>query len=102
MVRNQYHITHQALIFININLSLAKFDIELKRDGFGPQPFFECLVVESQDDEIIGYCLYFYGYITRSGRSIIMEDILITKAWRNKGIGTALWAEVMKVGPTVQ
>ncbi|KAK7482871.1 hypothetical protein BaRGS_00025904 [Batillaria attramentaria] len=76
----------------------------LKRDGFGKEKYFDCLVAEpvtpdgsGEGGQLIGYVLFFYIYSTWEGRACYMEDLYVTPEWRGKGIGTALWVEVTKI-----
>lgn len=75
----------------------------LKRDGFGDNTYFHCMVAElpspdgSGGGKLIGYALFFYIYSTWEGPACYLEDLYVTPAWRGKGIGTALWVEVTKV-----
>uniref|UniRef100_A0A4W5RPG3 Spermidine/spermine N1-acetyltransferase family member 2b n=1 Tax=Hucho hucho TaxID=62062 RepID=A0A4W5RPG3_9TELE len=78
---------------------------ELERDGFSPNPFYECLIAEVPDEHktkdgytIVGYALYFYTYSTWKGRSVYMEDLYVMPDFRGKGIGKGLMAKVAQVG----
>ncbi|KAK7482850.1 hypothetical protein BaRGS_00025883 [Batillaria attramentaria] len=46
--------------------------------------------------QLVGYVMYYYTYSPWRGRACCMEDIYVEPAWRGKGVGTALWAEVTK------
>ncbi|KAL8625028.1 hypothetical protein ACOMHN_012037 [Nucella lapillus] len=74
----------------------------LRRDGFGPERSFHCLVAEatggaSNDKTMIGYCLYYYIYSIWEGKCCFMQDLYVIPQWRSKGIGTALWVEATKI-----
>lgn len=74
----------------------------LQRDGFGDNPLFQCIVAETDGEnlekkEIIGYVIFYYTYSTWEGKALYMEDIYVTPAFRNKGIGTSLWSHVAKI-----
>ncbi|KAJ7996160.1 hypothetical protein DPEC_G00234180 [Dallia pectoralis] len=78
---------------------------ELERDGFSPNPFFQCLIAEVSDENmttdgytVVGYALYFYTYSTWEGRSVFMEDLYVMPDFRGKGIGKGLLAKVAQVG----
>lgn len=69
---------------------------ELRRDGFGPQPLFECLIAED-DGEAAGFALYFPIYSTWRGPSLHLEDLFVVPEHRSRGIGKALLARVAAI-----
>jgi GNAT superfamily N-acetyltransferase len=69
----------------------------LLRDGFGPQPFYECLMAE-YDGKPAGFALYFFNYSTWMGRpGIYLEDLFVYPDLRGLGIGKALLQRVAAV-----
>ncbi len=60
------------------------------------QEFFKCLVAEKDNKEIIGIAVYFVAYYTWVGKSLYLDDLVVKKAYRNNGIGTALLEEIKK------
>ncbi len=68
---------------------------ELIREGFGENPLFHCFVAEVQE-EIVGIALIYYRFSTWKGRSIHLEDLIVKESMRGTGLGSALYAEVMK------
>jgi GNAT superfamily N-acetyltransferase len=69
----------------------------LLRDGFGPQPVFECLIAE-HDGQPAGLALYFYNYSTWVGRpGLYIEDLFVEPELRGLGIGKALLQQVAAV-----
>lgn len=61
-----------------------------KNAGFGPNPVWWSLVAEV-DGKIIGIALYYIRYSTWKGTSMYLEDIVVTEAYRGKGIGKQLF-----------
>ncbi|OYX86560.1 MAG: GNAT family N-acetyltransferase [Flavobacteriales bacterium 32-34-25] len=70
---------------------------DLIRDGFGNQPLFHVFVAEIEL-EIVGIALYYYRYSTWKGKIIHLEDLVVKKERRGKGIGYALYSEIIKQG----
>jgi GNAT superfamily N-acetyltransferase len=69
----------------------------LLRDGFGPNPFYSCLIAE-HDGQPAGFALFFYNYSTWMGRPVIyLEDLFVLPEFRGLGIGKALLRRVAAV-----
>jgi len=67
---------------------------QLERDGF-TEKLFKVIVAEYKQ-EIIGIALYFPRYSTWKGKCIHLDDIIVTKKYRRKGIGKKLIDLVIK------
>lgn len=70
---------------------------DLVKDGFGENPLFSTFVAEI-DREIIGVALYYYRYSTWKGKTIHLEDLIVTESKRGTGAGFALYSEIIKEG----
>jgi GNAT superfamily N-acetyltransferase len=68
----------------------------LIKDGFGSQPKFRGLIAEWQG-QAIGYALFFGFYSSWKGSGIFLEDLFVREAFRGRGIGRALLAEVARI-----
>lgn len=68
---------------------------ELQRDGFGAHPSFKVFIAEIPG-KIVGMALFYERYSTWKGRSIHLEDLIVSDAFRGKGVGKALYAKVME------
>jgi GNAT superfamily N-acetyltransferase len=69
----------------------------LLRDGFCPNPFYQCLIAE-HDGRPAGFALYFFNYSTWVGRpGIYLEDLFVLPELRGLGIGKALLKQVAAV-----
>lgn len=68
---------------------------ELENEGFSENPLFTCFVAELED-EIVGAALVYYRFSTWKGRTLHLEDLIVKEVHRGKGIGEALYKQVMK------
>jgi len=70
---------------------------ELACHGFGPNPFYQCIIAE-WDGEPAGFAFYFFDYSTWMGRpGLYLEDIFVYPRFRGLGIGKALLKQVAVV-----
>ncbi|RZS99048.1 GNAT family N-acetyltransferase [Aquimarina brevivitae] len=68
---------------------------DLEREGFGDTPIFTCFVAEL-DKHIVGIALVYYRFSTWKGRTIHLEDLIVSESHRGTGIGMALYKKVME------
>ncbi|WP_088324108.1 GNAT family N-acetyltransferase [Polaribacter tangerinus] len=68
---------------------------DLVRDGFSDVPKFKVYVAE-QDNVIIGIALFYERFSTWKGRTIHLEDLIVTKSKQKIGAGKALYTAVLK------
>jgi GNAT superfamily N-acetyltransferase len=68
----------------------------LERDGFGPNPYYFCLIAE-HDGHTAGYALCFYKYSTWVGPGIFLEDLFVEPELRGLGIGKLLLQKVAAI-----
>ncbi|HEY1575930.1 MAG TPA: GNAT family N-acetyltransferase [Terracidiphilus sp.] len=72
-------------------------EADLLRDGFGPNPYYWCLIAE-QNGEPAGFALCFYSYSTWVGKpGVYLEDLFVLPKFRGFGIGKALLQKVAAV-----
>lgn len=70
---------------------------DILRDGFGPKPYFHCLIAE-WDGVVAGFSLYFFQYATWEGRpSLYLEDVFVREPFRRRGIGAALFQRLAQI-----
>ena len=77
----------------------SRFTAEVfRRDGFGPQPAFACLLADL-DGQAMGYALQCDDYDTdRLCRSVYLADLYVETAARGRGFGRALMAAAARAG----
>jgi GNAT superfamily N-acetyltransferase len=69
----------------------------LIRDGFGPNPFYRCLIAD-YDGQPAGFAFYFFNYSTWVGRpGIYVEDLFVLPQFRRLGIGRELLRQVAAI-----
>ena len=76
----------------NVTLSVS----QLEEDGFGKHPYYYFLVAEI-NQKIIGLSFYWIRYSTWKGKFLYLEDFVIKKEYRRKGIGSKLFEATIKI-----
>jgi GNAT superfamily N-acetyltransferase len=72
-------------------------EADLLRDGFGPNPYYFCLIADF-DCRPAGFAFYFFNYSTWMGRpGLYLEDIFVQPEFRGRGIGKALLEKVAAI-----
>ena len=67
---------------------------DLEKSAFGNPPDFQCLVAEVKG-QVLGMALYYHRFSTWKGKSIHLEDLIVTQKYRHQGIGKALFEAVL-------
>ncbi len=65
--------------------------------GFGPNPIWWALVAEV-DGHVEGFALYYVRFSTWKGQRMYLEDFIVTKDMRGKGLGKLLFDELIREG----
>ena len=73
-----------------VTVSLEHFT----ESGFGSKPVWEALVAEV-DGAIQGFALYYIRFSTWKGQRLYLEDFIVTKEMRGKGLGKLLFDQVL-------
>jgi GNAT superfamily N-acetyltransferase len=72
-------------------------EADLLKHGFGPNPFYFCLIAEL-DGQPAGFAFYFFNYSTWKGRpGLYLEDLFVQPEFRGLGIGKALLERVAAI-----
>ena len=71
---------------------------QLRKYGFGENRYFETLLCEMNNGEIIGMALYFFTFSTFVGKpSLYLEDLVVLEDHRQQGAGKALFKALAQV-----
>ncbi|MEZ4553074.1 MAG: GNAT family N-acetyltransferase [Dehalococcoidia bacterium] len=71
---------------------------ELSRHLFGPRPYAEVLLAETESGENTGFALFFHNFSTWEGKpGIHLEDLFVRPEFRAQGYGRALLAAVARI-----
>ena len=70
---------------------------ELEDDGFGTHPYYS-FVVAKKNNKLIGMAFYFIRYSTWKGKVLFLEDFIVKKEYRGKGVGAKLFEHTIKIG----
>ncbi|MEZ4906387.1 MAG: GNAT family N-acetyltransferase [Saprospiraceae bacterium] len=57
---------------------------------------FNTFVAEDENGKILGMALFFFAYYTWVGKSLYLDDIVVSEKFRGQGIGTKLLTKVME------
>ncbi len=69
---------------------------DLLMDGFGDRPAFQGVIAE-RNGKIEGMALLYERYSTWKGRTLYLEDLIVTESARGQGIGKALLSECISI-----
>jgi len=71
---------------------------ELRRHLFGPHPYAEVLIAETDEGEPAGFALFFHNFSTWEGRpGIWLEDLFVKPGFRRRGYGRALLTRLAQI-----
>lgn len=68
---------------------------QMEEDGFGENPIFGFLVADN-NGYLEGTSIYYYRYSTWKRKRLYLEDLVVRKDLRGKGIGTLLFEATMQ------
>ncbi len=74
-----------------VTISLEQF----KESGFGEHPIWWAFVAE-EPQQIIGFALFYLRFSTWKGPRMYLEDIIVTEAYRGRGIGYLLMQQLIQ------
>lgn len=68
----------------------------MQREGPGGSQNYDLFVAEDAG-RIVGISLYFFSYSTWKGKSLYIDDLIVTEAYRGRGIGKRLFDATARV-----
>lgn len=72
-------------------------EAQVRRDGFGPDRRFECLLVE-RDGAVVGLAAFIQDYATWTGQSgMFVHDLILEESARGGGVGRKLMAALASI-----
>ncbi len=77
--------------------------VKLDRDAFGqhlfgPRPFAEVILAETDGGEVVGFALFFHNFSTWEGcPGIYLEDLFVRPEYRGAGYGKALLVALARI-----
>ncbi len=70
---------------------------DIVRDGFGPNPYFYCLLAE-MEGRTVAFALYFFKWSTWKGSACLhLEDLFVEPEYRGLQIGFRLLKELARI-----
>jgi diamine N-acetyltransferase len=63
---------------------------------------FQCLIAETDDNEIAGFASYFFTYYSWTGKGLYLDDLYIKDAFRKQSIGKKLLDAVITLAKDEQ
>jgi len=91
-----FNLVKELSIFEKAEEKVANTIERMEMEGFGDNPAFKFFVAEV-NGQIVGMALYYFSYSTWKGRSLYIDDLIVTEAFRKKGIGDQLFQKVFEV-----
>ncbi|TXK51973.1 GNAT family N-acetyltransferase [Pontibacter qinzhouensis] len=88
-----YNLIKELALFERAPQEVTNTIEDMERDGFGENHIFSFFVAEKAD-QLIGIALYYTAYSTWKGKTIYLEDLIVTESQRRTGVGRKLFDAV--------
>ena len=62
---------------------------------------FQCFVSEAANKDIVSFASFFFAYYSWNGKSIYLDDLYVTDAYRKQGIGKLFLEEIVALAKKV-
>ncbi len=86
---------NELAVFEKLPNEVELTENDLIKDGFTNNPKFKTFVAE-ENNTIIGMALFYERYSTWKGKTVHLEDLMVTQSKRGIGAGKALYSAVLK------
>ena len=67
---------------------------KMENDGFGDEPIYDLFIAEKKN-KIIGIAITYFRFSTWKGKVLYLEDLIINKKYRRRGIGYKIIKKVL-------
>jgi diamine N-acetyltransferase len=84
---NEFAVFQKTPEKVSITLEQMKVD----------QDHFQCFVAEADSKEIVGFASFFFAYYSWSGKALYLDDLYVTEAFRNQGLGRRLLETIINL-----
>jgi GNAT superfamily N-acetyltransferase len=71
-------------------------EVDIIDAAFGENPWIYIYVAEVES-HVVGMALYYFSFSTWKGRSLHLEDLIVKEAYRQYGIGKALFQKTIEI-----
>jgi len=85
-----FNLVKELASYENALDELTNTEQRMREDGFGDKPYFYTFVAES-NQQIIGVASYYFSYSSWKGKSMYVDDLIVTEEYRHTGVGRALF-----------
>lgn len=90
-------LVHELALFERAPEEVTVTQEHFEESGFGPNPVWWAFVAKDTDNgKIIALALYYVRYSTWKGQRMYLEDLIVTEAYRGKGIGKQLFEKLIE------